>query len=65
MKVAELRKKAKPLGIKAYKMNKVELVHAIQKAEGYTVCFGGSDGQCPHTDCCFREDCLKITCRVV
>jgi hypothetical protein len=60
MKMAQLKKKAKPFGIKIDKMNKVEVVRAIQTAEGNTACFGNSNGQCPYTNCCFMEDCLRI-----
>ncbi len=55
----EIRKKAKNLGITAGKMQKPELIHAIQQAEGYTACFGRSNGQCAYADCCFISDCLK------
>jgi hypothetical protein len=55
----EIRKKAKNLGITAGKMKKAELIHAIQQAEGYTACFGRSNGQCAYSDCCFISDCLK------
>ena len=54
----QIRKKAKSIGIDPEKMKKAELIHAIQKAEGYTPCFGTSDGNCPYLDCCWREDCL-------
>ncbi|HUW20054.1 MAG TPA: hypothetical protein VMW16_12200 [Sedimentisphaerales bacterium] len=60
MKIVELRKKAKPFGIKSNKMKKAELIHAIQRAEGNTPCFGKSSGQCRYIDCCFMEDCLKV-----
>jgi len=60
MGMPEIRKKAKALGIIPGKMKKVELVHAIQMAEGCTPCFGRSNGQCSYTDCCFIKDCLKI-----
>ena len=60
MKMPELRAKAKSLGIKPGKMKKMDLVHAIQMAEGYTPCFGRSGGYCPNLDCCFMADCLKI-----
>lgn len=60
MSMPEIRAKAKGLGITAGKMKKTELIHAIQRAEGYTPCFGTSKGQCPHTACCFMKDCLKI-----
>ncbi len=56
----EIKIKAKLLGINPAKMNKTDLIRAIQTAEGYTPCYGRSNGQCPHIDCCFRTDCLKI-----
>ena len=58
MKMLEIKEKAKPLGIVPGKMKKVELIHAIQKTEGNTPCFGKADNHCPYTDCCFMEDCL-------
>jgi len=59
MKMTEVKEKAKALGITPGKMKKVEIIHAIQIAEGYRPCFGTSNGQCIYTDCCFLEDCLK------
>ena len=59
--IAELiRQKAVSLGIQPGQMNKVELIHSIQRAEGNTACFGTSNGRCPYTDCCFMADCLKV-----
>jgi len=55
----EIGAKAVSLGIRPGKMERDELIWAIQKAEGYTPCFGRSKGQCPHTNCCFRQDCLE------
>ena len=60
MKMPELREKAAALGVIPGNMKKADLIHAIQRKEGYAPCFGRSNGQCPHTVCCFREDCLKI-----
>jgi len=59
MKMAEIRNRAKALGIKSGNMSKAELIRAIQKAEHYEPCYGTSRGQCAFTDCCFRDDCLK------
>ena len=59
MTLPEIRMKAKALGLKPGRMKKAELIHAIQLAEGYTPCFGTSDGNCSQTDCCFLKDCLK------
>ncbi|MFZ0034679.1 MAG: Rho termination factor N-terminal domain-containing protein [Sedimentisphaerales bacterium] len=63
MKLEDVRKKAKKLGINCGKMKKPELIHAIQKTEGNTPCFGNSNnGNCPYTNCCFRSDCFKVPC---
>ena len=60
LSLAGIKTKAKALGIKPGNMKKPELIHAIQIAEGYTPCFGRSNGQCSNTDCCFIKDCLKV-----
>jgi len=60
MKIAEIKDKAKGLGITPGKMKKAELIHSIQIAEGCTPCFGRSDGQCGNNECCFIQDCLKV-----
>ncbi len=59
LKMPELRKRAKALGIDPGQMGKVELIQEIQKAQNNTPCFGTSNGQCESTDCCFMPDCLK------
>jgi hypothetical protein len=58
--MAEIKNKAKNLGINSANLKKTELVHAIQHAEGYATCYGTSHGTCQWTNCCFRPDCLKI-----
>ncbi|MBN2590988.1 MAG: Rho termination factor N-terminal domain-containing protein [Sedimentisphaerales bacterium] len=60
MTVPEIKIKAKELGINFGKMNKTELIHAIQTAEGNYPCYGWSNGNCQNMDCCFMADCLKI-----
>ncbi len=60
MTISEIKIKATELGINLGKMNKTELIHAIQTAEGNTPCYGWSNGNCPNIDCCFMSDCLKI-----
>ncbi len=59
MTMSDIKIKAKALGIDGSKMKKTELVHAIQKAEGCTPCYGRSNGSCPWTQCCWRGDCFK------
>jgi hypothetical protein len=60
LKMPEIKQKAQGLGITPGKMSKLDLIHAIQVAEGCRPCFGTSNGQCPYTDCCFLKDCFKI-----
>ena len=59
MKMAEIRKKAQGLGVTTGNLKKAELIHVMQVAEGFTPCFGRSNGVCSNTDCCFMTDCLK------
>ena len=59
MDMRQIRAKAKNLGVNPGKMKKSEIIHAIQNAEGFTACFGKSDGYCPQKICCFRDDCLE------
>ena len=60
MGMPEIRMKARALGLTPGNMKKPELIHAIQTAEGYTPCFGRSNGRCIHADCCFTQDCLEF-----
>ena len=59
MTVPEIKERAKTMGITPGKMKKAELIHAIQRAENCTPCYGRSDGQCPWLECCWRSDCFK------
>jgi hypothetical protein len=59
MKITQIREKAKGLGIDPGNMKKTELIHAIQRAEGNTPCYGTAQGWCQYEDCCFRGDCLR------
>lgn len=59
MKKSELIKKAGLLGIKGYpKMQKIDLVWAIQKKEGNFPCFGTATDYCDQKNCWFRKDCF-------
>jgi len=62
MTMSHIKQKAISVGVQPCDMKKTELIHSIQKAEGYTPCFGTSNGQCPYTDCCFMDDCLTVNC---
>jgi len=50
---------AKELGIKTTGLKKVEMIKAIQRAEGNFDCFGTASNYCDQMSCLFRQDCLK------
>ncbi|MBI5642364.1 MAG: SAP domain-containing protein [Deltaproteobacteria bacterium] len=58
MLMEEVRAKAKGLGIKTSRVKKMEIIKAIQKAEGNFPCFATADDYCDQVLCCFRQDCL-------
>ena len=58
MKMQEVKEIAKKLGVKTVKLNKGELIRAIQSGEGNIPCFGiGEATECGQTRCLWREDC--------
>ncbi len=59
MQMEEIRQKAKTLGIKETRINKMELIRAIQGAEGNFPCFATAKDYCDQFICCFRSDCLE------
>ncbi len=54
-----IRDIAQDHGIKAGKMNKLNLVREIQRVEGNTACFATAvTGECDQLECLWREDCF-------
>ncbi|MDI6791909.1 MAG: Rho termination factor N-terminal domain-containing protein [bacterium] len=58
MKIADVRKKAKEMGLKAARMKKADLIRAIQMAEGNSPCFETAGDCCDQTNCYWIDDCL-------
>jgi hypothetical protein len=54
----DIKKKAREIGVKTTKMKKIDLIHAIQRAEGYSECFKTKD-VCDQVECCWRSACIK------
>jgi hypothetical protein len=55
----KIESKAKAVGVDSKNMkNKVDLIRAIQRAEGNNPCYGSGNYDCPYTDCCFMVDCM-------
>ncbi len=59
MKLAEIKDIAKQRGVRPGKLNKAELIRAIQLNESNSPCFGESAESCDQAGCLWREDCLK------
>jgi len=58
MKLIEIKDLAKQHGIKPGRMNKAELIRAIQLAEHNDPCFAtGASATCGQNACLWREDC--------
>jgi hypothetical protein len=60
MKMLDVRRKAKELGVKAQGMTKANLIRAIQTAECNTPCFATGRTECDQILCCWQEDCLPV-----
>jgi hypothetical protein len=60
MRLSEIEKKARTLGIKdTWKFSKGDLIKTIQRKEGNFDCYGTAKGGCSQMACCWREDCLR------
>jgi hypothetical protein len=60
MKIQDIRKIAKKMNIKVGKLNKIELIRAIQKAEGNYDCFATPYvSECNQMNCLWCVDCIK------
>ncbi len=58
MNMQEIRSKAKEMGINSFGKTKIELIRAIQKAEGNFDCYGTAIDYCDQLECSFRSSCL-------
>ena len=58
MKLADVKVIASNKGVKAGRQTKVELIRAIQEAEGNPVCFATAQAnECGQEGCLWRQDC--------
>ena len=61
MKLSEIQKIAKRLGIKdSWNFKKKDLIKSIQKKEGNFDCFGTATSYCDQFSCLWRSDCLRV-----
>ncbi len=60
MKINEIRKMAKKMGINSFGLKKIEIIRKIQEKEGNIPCFATERVKdCNELNCLWREDCLK------
>jgi hypothetical protein len=59
MKMTDVRRKAKDLGIKPGKLRKADLIHTIQAKEGNSQCYQTGLDSCDQVNCCWKSDCLQ------
>jgi hypothetical protein len=58
----EIRDIARQLGIRSTRMEKADLIRAIQRAEGNFDCFGTATGEeCDQEECLWRDDCFRVS----
>ena len=58
MTIYDIRVIAASRGVDPRKLNKTELIRAIQVKEGNTPCFKTGQSSCDQPDCCWKNDCL-------
>ncbi len=59
MDILEIRRIAGKYGIRHAGMEKADLIRAIQRAEGVSVCFGLAEPEeCDEEGCLWREECF-------
>ncbi|MBN2536304.1 MAG: hypothetical protein JXB88_25705 [Spirochaetales bacterium] len=58
MKLEDIKKRAKDLGIRCTSLSKIDLIRTIQIYEGNYPCFATGNKTCERKDCCWRDDCL-------
>jgi len=60
MKIQDITKIGSKIGVKSGKLNKIQLIRAIQRAEGNNECFSTSQVKtCGQLACLWLEDCSK------
>ncbi|MBP2640809.1 MAG: hypothetical protein H6Q66_1760 [Firmicutes bacterium] len=59
MKLTQVKEMAKGMGISPRKMNKSEIIRAIQTQEGNFPCFRTSVEHCDQETCLWHDDCIS------
>lgn len=66
MKMQQIRAVAEERGVRAGKLGKIDLVRAVQRAEGHFDCFATAwEGICDQYACLWREDCFELAAQAI
>jgi hypothetical protein len=61
MKLQEIQKMAKGMGVRTYKTKKADLIRMIQREENNIDCYGTDRvGYCQEESCSWRIDCVAL-----
>ena len=64
MKLQQIQKMAKGMGLNAYRRKKVDLIRDIQDREGNMACFATDRvADCGEDECLWRADCMSANPR--
>jgi hypothetical protein len=64
MEMGRIRSIARNLGIRHGRMEKGDIIRAIQRAEGNFDCYGtATEQECDQEGCLWREDCFAASVR--
>jgi hypothetical protein len=58
LKMPEIRKMAKRLGVNSSGLSKTEIIRKIQSAEGNFPCFRTAEKTCDQANCLWLDDCV-------
>ncbi len=63
MQMKEIRQIAEKMNIRLAKVDKADLIRAIQRAEGNADCYAIGGHECDQVNCLWRKDCMRAVSR--
>ena len=58
MNLAEVRQRAKTMGLRTSHISKKDLIRSIQAREGNDACYQTKRASCEQLQCCWWSDCM-------
>ena len=60
LSVREARARAVERAIRTGELPNLDLIHQMQRSEGFVPCFGRAEQKCPHADCRWHPRCMAL-----